>query len=103
MVTRIGCEAFFENIMIKIVSRVVIIVRIVHVWTGCQIVWIGERLAVTIVIVVPWVGRVSIESLRPEKNFILIMHSVLVIVLIEVITNAVVIVIPWRNEFRSIS
>ena len=34
MVTRVGSKAFFENVVIKIISSVVIVVGIVDVWPG---------------------------------------------------------------------
>ena len=98
LVTRIGSKAFFKNVVIKIISSIVVVVGIVDVRSCRQVVRVCKRFTVAVIIVVPRVCGVAVESLRPEHNFVDIMHSILVIILVNVIAGTVVIVIEWCYE-----
>ena len=47
---------------------------------------------------VPRVGRVPIKAGRPQENFVLVVHPVFIIVFIDVVSNAVVVVVKRRGD-----
>ena len=58
----------------------------------------SDSFAVSKVVVIPWVGRIASEARWPEHDFILIVHTICVIVFVDVVTETVVVVVPWSNE-----
>ena len=98
MVTRVGSKAFFENIVIEIISSVVVVIGIVNVRSSRQVVRVCKRFTVAVIVVIPRICGIAVESFWPEHDFVDIMHSILVIILVNVITGTVVIMIEWCHE-----
>ena len=98
MVTRVGSKALFENVVIKIIASVVVVIGIVDVGSSRQVVRVCKGFTVAVIVVVPRICGVAVESLRPEHDFVDIMHSILVIVLVNVVTGTIVIVVEWCYE-----
>ena len=85
-------------IEVQIVSSVVVIIRIVYVWTCCQIVWICKCFTVPEVIVIPGVCGIAVEALRPEHDFVDVVHTILVIIDVDIITITIIVVVECLRE-----
>ena len=81
------------------VVRVVVVVYCIRASAGIG--WVCYSGTVPEVVMVPWVGRLGIESGRPKHYFVLVQHSIGVVVLIDIVPETVVVVVPWRNEGSS--
>ena len=98
MARRGSSKSFFQVIVIQIVSSVVVVICIVDVWTGCEIVWISKCFTITVIIVVPRVGRVAVKSLWPQHDFVNVVHTIFIIIDVDVITISVVIMVECLCE-----
>ena len=98
LVTRVGSKAFFEDVVIKIISSVIVVIGIVDVRASRRIVRVCKRFTVAVIVVIPGVCGIAVESFWPEHDFVDIMHSILVIILVNVITGTVIIVVKWCYE-----
>ena len=80
---------------VVIFSRIVIVIIIDCVRTCRRIVRVCNSYSTAEIIVVPRVGRFCIESEWPEKYFVHVVHSILIIVNIDIVTSTVVIMVVW--------
>ena len=88
----------FGVVKVKVGAGVVVVVIVDGVRPRGRVTWVGECFSVTEVIVVPRVGRVPIKAGRPQENFVLVVHPVFIIVFIDVVSNAVVVVVKRRGD-----
>ena len=89
----VGRVSLLEHVEIGVLAGVVVVVGVDGVGTSEGVVGVGHRLAVTEIVVIPRVGGVATETGGPQQDLVLVLHAVLIVVVVQVVTHAVVVVV----------
>ena len=85
---------------VQIGAVVGVVVLISRIGPGIGIRGVGNTSAITEVVVVPRVRRLTVESRWPQHNLVLVKHAVGVVVEVDVVPQAVVVVVPGGDPRR---
>ena len=78
--------ALLKVVPINIGAVVGVVVLVYRVGTGVGVRRIGYASTVAEVIVIPWVGRLAVESRWPQHDLVLVEHAIGVVVEVDVVS-----------------
>ena len=93
----VGGPALLKVIPVQISAVVGVVVLVSRVGAGIGIRRIGYARTVTEVVVVPRVRRLTTKPRWPQHDFVLVKHAIGVVVEVDVVSQAIVVVVPRGN------